>query len=446
MKIFISVLLTLGFFCSTVALAAPAPLINIKVGQARTKAAKLAFPPIKVAKGRTDMRGQLKVVHNVVVEDLAFSGLFTFISPKAFLENPAKTGIKKGSFKFSDWTSIGTQFLMRAEGHVAGGQIAIELYLYATFSSKTLLAKKYRASTSTLRKLGHTISNDIMKALTGREGPFTAKIAFISDKSGKKRLYIMDYDGHNIVEVKSSIINRASFTIAPAWSPDGNKLVFSALVPGKNNISNHNLYEYNVKTGAVSLLSNKKGLNSGATYSPDGREIALTMSFKGNPEIYTMNPITKQARRTTKAIGFDVDPSFSPDGNYLAFVSDRSGSPMIYRMKRDGTETKRLTIAGRYNATPSWSPTNNKIAFAGWIDSRFDIFIMNPDGTNIERLTKNMGKNEDPDFAPDGYFIVYSSDRLGKKNLYITNIDNTIHRRITNNFGNSYNPKWSPNF
>lgn len=438
MKIFI-LSLFVTFSCFSVQAA---PLINIQVGEARTKAAKIAFPNIKVRSGTNDRSGQLRAVHGVIVEDLAFSGLFTFISPKAFIEKES-AGISKGSFKFSDWTTIGAQFLMKADGSVRNGQISIQIFLYAAFSGKLLLGKKYSANTRTIRKLGHTVANDIMKTLTGRPGPFTSKIVFVSDKSGKKEIYTMDYDGHNIRKVSPA--RTSSLTLSPNWSPDGRYITYTSLARNSKGLRNHNFYRYDTKTGQEILLSNKNGMNSGGSYSPNGREIALTMSFNGNPEIYYLNPISKKATRGTKSVGLDVDPDWSPDGRYLTFVSDRSGRPMIYRMRRDGSEVKRLTIAGRYNATPSWSPTDNKITFAGWIDGRFDIFIMNPDGTNIERLTKNMGNNEDPHFASDGYFIVYSSNRKGKKNLYLTNIDNTIHRRITNDFGNCYNAKFTRN-
>ena len=124
------------------------------------------------------------------------------------------------------------------------------------------------------------------------------------------------------------------------------------------------------------------------------------MSFRGNPEIFTLDPTDNTVTRITSSFGFDVDPSWSPDGSKMAFVSSRTGTSMVFSMNADGSHVQRLTYAGVYNATPSWSPRNNKIVFAGMVDHKFDIFTMNPDGTNIERLTKNQGDNEDPYFSP----------------------------------------------
>lgn len=431
------ILLSLFAFLFTTSAFADEPMIRIAVGEARTKKSVVAFPTIQAT---NDAEGKLRSIRDVTMEDLAFSGLFDFLNPAAFVEDPNKAGITLGSFKFTDWSSIGAEFLLKGKGSVSASGINLEIRLYAVQSGKELLAKRYSANSDTVRKVAHTISNDILFALTGKKGPFTSKVAFVSDRTGKKEVYLMDYDGHNPIKITS----RFSHAMAPAWRTDGKQLVFTAVTKNEKNVRNHNLFQYDLPTGKITMLSNRQGINSGAAFSPDSKRLALTMSFPGNPEIFLMDPNSKVVQRITNSFGLDVDPAWSPDGKSLAFVSDRSGRPMVYKMDASGANIQRLTYAGHYNATPTWSPQGNKIAFAGWDAGKFDIFIMNPDGTSMERLTKNMGNNEDPDFAPDGYFIIYSSNRKGKKNLYITNIDNTIHRQITSDFGNCEAPKWGP--
>lgn len=414
------------------------PMISLNVGEARVKRSVIAFPTIQATR---DTAGKLRSVREISMTDLDFSGLFDFLNPSAFVEDPAKAGVLPGTFKMTDWSSIGAEFVVKGKGSVDASGVTLEVYLYAVSNGKQLLAKRYKATEESLRKMAHTVSNDILFALTGKKGPFTSKIAFVSDKTGKKEIYVMDYDGSNPIKVTS----RFQHAMSPAWSPDGKNIVFTAVTKNAKNVRNHNLFVYDLPSGKINMLSNRQGINSGAVYSPTGKkQLALTMSFPGNAEIFLMDPATKVVQRITNSFGLDVDPSWSADGKWLAFVSDRSGRPMVYKMEASGANVQRLTYAGYYNATPTWSPAGNKIAFAGWDAGKFDIFIMNPDGTNIERLTKNMGNNEDPDFAPDGYFIVYSSNRKGKKNLYITNVDNTVHRQITSDFGNCESPRWSP--
>ena len=427
----------LGLFFSFIAEAAK-PAIKIAVGKARTQKTRMAYPPLKnIGAGS---RKNLDIVRQIIVDDLHFSGLFKFLNSKSFLEDVKKADVKPGTFDFVSWSQIGAQFLVKGEGRTSKGKIEITIYLYSVSTGKVLLKKNYSAKKSVLRKLSHTISNDIFFALTQKRAAFTSKVAFVSDISGKNEIYIMDYDGHNRVQVT----NRKALAMSPAWSPDGSELIFSSTTKNKKNVRNQNLFIYNLRTGKIKMLSDRNGLNSGGEYHPNGRKIALTMSFLGNPDIFIIDKNSKEATRITKNYALDVDPSWSPSGREIVFSSNRSGQPMIYKMRSNGTGVSRLTYAGRYNSSPSWSPTGDKIVFAGWDKGKFDLFIMNTDGTNLERLTKKMGSNEDPHFAPDGYFIVYSSNRSGKKNLYITNTDNSVHRRITKNFGNCKDPKWGP--
>ena len=215
--------------------------------------------------------------------DLDFSGLFDFLNPAAYVEDPTRAGVTPGTFKMQDWTTIGAELLIKGKGTVDTNGITLEIYVYSVQTGKQLLAKRYKANEESVRKMAHTVSNDIMFALTGKKGPFTSKIAFMSrDKTGRKEIYVMDYDGFNPIKVTS----RFSHAMAPTWSPDGKEIVFTGITKNSRNVRNHNLFVYHVPTGKIEMLSNRQGINSGAVFSPNGRQIALTMSFTGNPEIY----------------------------------------------------------------------------------------------------------------------------------------------------------------
>jgi TolB protein len=404
----------------------------IPVGSAKTKKTVIAFPEIKGDKalGRT--------INETATNDLAFMDLFKFLSPSAFVE-PATAGITLDQFKLTDWTSIQAEFVLKASAKIEGKNLILEAHLYDTFGSKEVLAKRYVADSSEVKTVAHTLANDVVTALTGLPGIFLTKIAMSCDRTGKKEIYVMDFDGTDVKQVT----HHRSIAFAPAWSPSGTRIAYSLYTRHRNNVKNIDLYEYDFEGNSVRMLSNRKGMNSGAAYEPGGRKIALTMSFLGEPQIFTLDPTSSQVTRITHSLSFEVDPSWSPDGKKLAFVSDRTGSPMVYMQNVDGSGVKRLTFAGRYNATPSWSPQNNKIAFAGDMGHRFDVFIMNPDGTTIERLTKDQGNNEDPFFSPDGNFVIFSSNRTGQKNIYVMNVDGTFVKRLTYGLGNCVAPKWS---
>jgi TolB protein len=412
--------------------------VYIPVGSARAKKSIIAFPAI-LAQGDA-AQNHSKTISEIVDRDLVFMDLFKFLDPAAFTEDSSKAGITPGTFKYSDWTQIKAEFLVKSSVSILPSRsIALEAYLYDTFGAKQVFAKRYVAPVSDIKSVAHSFANDIVHALTGLPGIFLTKIAMSCDMTGKKEIYFMNYDGTDVKQVT----RHRSISFSPAWSPDGSRLAYSVYTRHSDNNKNIDLYEHNFLNSTVRMLSSRKGINSGAAYSPDGKELALTISTRYNPQIHVMNLATRAVTKITKSLGFDVDPSWSPDGKQIAFVSSRAGMPMVFSMKADGSQVQRLTYAGRYNATPSWSSQNNKISFAGWIDKSFDIFIMNPDGSNIERLTKNQGSNEDPFFSPDGNFIVFSSNRTGQKNIYVMNVDGTFVKRLTYGLGNCVSPKWS---
>lgn len=433
--------ITLVLSLFSIALSAPFARADekpyIQVGQARTKKTIIAYPDTKTS---SNLNAVAKTIRDTVTHDLEFMQLFHFMNAAAFVENP-KAGLTLDTFKLSDWTSIGAEFLIKTGLSQEGSGLALEAYLYDTFGAKRVLGKKYLLAATDAKAAGHTFANDIVNALTGMPGIFTTRIAMSCEnpKTGKKEIYVMDFDGTDLKQ----ITNHRSIAFAPAWSPDGTRIAYSLFNRHRNNVKNIDLFEFNFLDNTHRVLSNRKGINSGAAYSPDGKTLALTMSFLGNPEIFTLDPTTDTVTRLTKSLGFDVDPAWSPDGRSMAFVSSRAGQPMVFSMRMDGSNPQRLTFAGKYNATPSWSPMNNKIAFAGDIGGRFDIFIMNPDGTHIERLTKDQGNNEDPHFSPDGNLIAFSSNRTGKKEIYVMNVDGTFTKRLTYGLGNCVAPKWS---
>ncbi|MCK6599576.1 MAG: DPP IV N-terminal domain-containing protein, partial [Bdellovibrionaceae bacterium] len=315
-----------------------------------------------------------------------------------------------------------------------------------------VFGKKYKGPVAAARKIAHTFSNDVLKNLTDNEGPFNSRLVFSSDKGGGKfrEIYIMDWDGVN----SEKLTNHNSIAISPNWSKDAKKIAYTAYVQRKvTKLRNADLFLFDLETSKRTNISNRQGINSGASFSPDGKSIFLTISQGVSPDIFKISlDGTLQGKITNGPnSAMNVEPAVSPDGKKIAFSSDRHGRPMIYIMDIDGSNVKRITTAGVFNSSPTWSPDGKKIAFAGQTEGNFDIFVMNADGSEMIRLTsakKKNGKaadNEDPSFSPDGRFVIYTSNRSGKNQIYFSNISGTEERSVTQDNYNYYKPKWSSN-
>lgn len=432
--------------------------VYIKLGEAKARKSLIAIPKFKMPSTSSAVTDAHQKVYSTLVNNLTVSALFDIVPETSFLEDINKKGLKPApldpnGFSFASWKQIGAEFLVRADLVIRNKEINSEFYLYHINRGVVIMGKKYKAPESAARQLAHTISNDVVKALTGSESMYLSKFVFASDRDGGnfREIYSMDWDGANLEKVT----NHKSIALSPNWSPDGKKIAYTAYVKRTGNpFRNADMYIYDVVSGKRSLVSFRKGLNSGACFAEDGKSLYLTISESGNPDIYQINSTSGDViKRLTRGPNgaMNVEPAISPDGSKVAFSSDRSGKPMIYIMNSDGTNAKRITFAGVYNATPTWSADGSKIAFAGQSDGNFDIFVVNADGTNLIRLTtatKSNGKrahNEDPSFSPDGRFVVYTSNRTGKNQIFISTADGSEERRVTNDNNNYYKPKWSKN-
>jgi TolB protein len=394
---------------------------------------------------------------SVINNDLLVSSYFQFIKSSAFLEDPAKTALlpapqAANGFKFQSWQTIGADFLIRAGFSIAGDDLTFETYVYHVAKGTLVVGKKYQGKLSTARRIAHTFSNDVLKALTGKEGMFLSRVVVSSDRgvAPAKEIFVMDWDGANVDQVS----NHHSIALSPAWSPDAKKIAYTAYVKRVGaKFRNADMILLDLASGKRSLISYREGLNSGAAFAPDNKSLYLTISQGNHPDIYRIGMDGTILNKITNGPNgaMNVEPAANPDGTKLAFSSDRAGQPMIYTMNADGTSPTRRTFAGVFNSSPAWSPDGKKIAFAGQSEDHFDIFVMNADGTGMIRLTsakKKNGKwssNEDPSFSPDGRFVMYTSNRDGTNQIYISTADGTEERAVTTDSHNYFKPKWSKN-
>ena len=115
------------------------------------------------------------------------------VSPLSGAEGAAATKIVQSDLALSGYFKFGgadSSYIVRGsvDGRSLQGQVA-------DHSGGTVLSKTYSSGT---RENAHQFANDIIETLTGHKGLAGTKITFIATRSGKKEVYLADFDGSTV--------------------------------------------------------------------------------------------------------------------------------------------------------------------------------------------------------------------------------------------------------
>ncbi len=116
------------------------------------------------------------------------------------------------------------------------------------------------------------------------------------------------------------------------------------------------------------------------------------------------------ARRLTSGVGDELFPKFSPDGKWIAFTGEYDGNPDVYVISAEGGEPKRLTFHPSNDIVLGWTPDGKNILFRS---DRFSVplgrttklYIVSPQGGSPHALPVPRG--DLTSFSPDGGKIAY---------------------------------------
>jgi len=395
----------------------------------------LAVPWFKNISGGPDLEALSVELPDLLSDTLAFTGYFKMLDRQAFLMDPKNPDIIASQINFRNWTAIGAELLITGGIRMKDGLLETELRLFDTIKGELLIGKRYKGRSEDTTRMIRRFCGEVMYHLTGHRGVFNNKIAFLSSLAGKKEIYISDFDGKN----PKQFTRHGDITLFPAWSSDSKWMAYTSYAKGQPGLYIRNITENKVVT------LDKKGIQITPAWIPGKFELAATLSFSGDQEIYLLTGGGKIIKRLTNSRGIDVEPTWSPNGKQMAFVSKRSGTPQVYIKDMTSGRVRRLTFQGRYNTQPDWSPKGDKIVYSSMEAGRIDIYTIGVDGDNRAKLTENQGDNEAPSWSPDGSLIVFNSTREGRSKIYIMTAFGTDQRRLISMPGEQTNPKWSPN-
>jgi TolB protein len=238
--------------------------------------------------------------------------------------------------------------------------------------------------------------------------------------------------------------------VAPAWSPDAQKLVVEGLMGGRRGLV---LLDARGKQRPRVLVAAKTPRWIWG-WSPDGRAIAYGFTIRqNNPDegdgregLAVVDAVGTRRPQLVSVAGTIYEAKWSPDGSRFAYsVSGEYSCCMVFVVDRDGSNDHLLAGPAGQALEPAWSPDGQLIAYATWCCGDVPgVHVIAPDGTHHQRLTSNVGWAR---WSPDGSLIAFRAD-VGKpvQTIVIARADGSgVHTSATNTAAplQTSEPVWS---
>lgn len=215
------------------------------------------------------------------------------------------------------------------------------------------------------------------------------------------------------------------------------------------------LYTVAKAGGMARKITNNKGFEMFARYSPDGKQIAFTAQYDGNTEVYLMpseGGVPKRLTYTATLGRDDISDRMGPNNIVMTWTPD--GKSIIYRSRKQsfndfiGQLFKVSVDGGLSTELPlssggfcSYSPDGSKLAFnrvcrefrtwkyytGGMAD---DIRIYDFTTGAVTNITNNDSQDIFPMWNGDN--IYFLSDRDRTMNLFVYNTGTRQTRKLTN--------------
>jgi Tol biopolymer transport system component len=239
----------------------------------------------------------------------------------------------------------------------------------------------------------------------------------------------------------------------PAWSPDGNEIVFcqERIVIPASRVVVSALSVVNLASGAIRVIT--KGDAVQPSWSPSGNRIAYWANRNGQRDIFTIARDGGEPVQITDDAAMDWAVAWGPDGRSLYFSSDRGGSMNIWRIavdeasgRAEGRPEPVTSGVQAALASPALSRDGKRLVFVSSVSSINPVAIplsTRGEGTEAPRfLLQQTGTFVPTSISPDGTMLAIAAPGR-TDSIWVSGVDGSGLRLITDDAFRNRVPMWS---
>ncbi|MGI8604136.1 MAG: hypothetical protein ACR2OZ_14260 [Verrucomicrobiales bacterium] len=277
-----------------------------------------------------------------------------------------------------------------------------------------------------LKHSAHQFADDVVFAVTQRPGIATSVLAFVSDISGRKEIYLSNNDGSEVRRVSDG----GAVALCPSISRDAGFLTYVGYQSGQPDV-----YFLDLLSGRRRSIMGLPGTSSGAAVSPNGRNLALTVSASGTVDLVIAATDGRIHRHLHSGDGLPCAPTWSPDGEEIAGILKEAGTSALVVWRARNGRPRVIPTGFTHCAEPDWSPDGERLVF-GVKEGGEDFVAVHKFGRHSGRL---LARGESPCWGADGRHVLFSSGN----SLVILNVDTGARRTVVSNMGRLAEPVWT---
>jgi tricorn protease len=199
------------------------------------------------------------------------------------------------------------------------------------------------------------------------------------------------------------------------------------------------------KTGGTAMrITSSTGEESFPRFSPDGKTLAFTATYRGNADVYTMPAAGGVPTRLTWHAMMDRVVDWHPDGKRILFASQREnnvgGVNQLYLVSGKGGLPEKLPMP--YGELASYAPDGNRIAYVTRITENYpfkrirsglasDVIVFDLRNMKAENITGHPAADGKPAWVKNKIYYVSDADAAMRRNIWVYDLGTREKNQLT---------------